>query len=86
MLELGTGWAPAVADDAAELKLMQEQERISTDDRTYWIGGLAYDQVQNESNFFKNPFLRPLIPLVWTSGDIFLDFKARVASFICICM
>ena len=51
MLELGTGWAPAVADDAAELKLIQEQERISTDDRDYWIGGLAYDPVQDEGEF-----------------------------------
>ena len=51
LLELGTGWAPAVADDAAELKLIQEQERISTDDRDYWIGGLAYDKVQNEGKF-----------------------------------
>ena len=50
-LELGTGWAPAVADDAAELKLIQEKERISTDDRDYWIGGLAYDKVQNEGKF-----------------------------------
>ena len=54
LLELGTGWAPAVADDDAELKLIQEQERVSTDDRDYWIGGLAYDQVQNEGNFFVN--------------------------------
>ena len=36
---------------AAELNLIQEQERISTDDRDYWIGGLAYDPVQNEGIF-----------------------------------
>ena len=51
MLELGNGWAPAVADDAAELNLIQEKERLSTDDRDYWIGGLAYDPVQNEGKF-----------------------------------
>ena len=45
--ELGSGWIPAVADDAEELKFIQEQERISTDDRDYWIGGLAYETLES---------------------------------------
>ena len=43
LLELGDGWAAAVADDAEELEFFQENNRISSDDRNYWIGGLAYD-------------------------------------------
>ena len=42
-LELGAGWAAAVADDLEELELFKENNRISSDDRDYWIGGLAYD-------------------------------------------
>ena len=43
MVELGPRWAPAVADDQAELDLILKQSRISTDDRNFWIGGLAYN-------------------------------------------
>ena len=43
LLELGAGWAPAVADDIDELEDIQAHEILSTDDRDYWIGGLAYN-------------------------------------------
>ena len=47
MLELGTGWAPAVAEDVVELEFIKEQERLSSDDRTYWIGGLGYETLES---------------------------------------
>ena len=40
--------APAIANDAAELQFIQDQERLSSDDRTYWIGGLAYQTVESQ--------------------------------------
>ena len=43
LVELGPGWAPAIADDQAELDLILKQSRISTDDRHFWIGGLAFN-------------------------------------------
>ena len=42
-LELGDGWAAANADDPEELEFYKENNRISSNDRNYWIGGLAYD-------------------------------------------
>ena len=47
MLELGTGWAPAVAEDVVELEFIKEKERLSSDDRTYWIGGLGYERLES---------------------------------------
>ena len=47
VLELGIGWAPAVADDATELTFIQDTERSSTDDQSYWIGGLAYETLES---------------------------------------
>ena len=47
MVELGPGWAPAVVDDVVELEFIQEQERLSSDDRTYWIGGLGYETLES---------------------------------------
>ena len=44
LLELGPGWAPAIADDIEELHSIQAHEALSTDDRDYWIGGLAYNE------------------------------------------
>ena len=50
-LELGVGWAAAVADDSSELEFFKQNNRISSDDRNYWIGGLAYDTLA-ESKIF----------------------------------
>ena len=50
LLELGTGWAPAVADDVVELEFIQEQEQISSDDRSYWIGGLGYETLESQGS------------------------------------
>ena len=47
VLELGIGWAPAVTDDATELTFIQDTERSSTDDQSYWIGGLAYETLES---------------------------------------
>ena len=46
MLELGDGWAPAVADDPTEF--FQTNNRVSTDGRPFWIGGLAYQPLEFE--------------------------------------
>ena len=43
LLELGAGWAPAIADNVDELEDIQAHEAFSTDFREYWIGGLAYN-------------------------------------------
>ena len=48
LLELGVGWAPAIADDSTELDLFQENNRISTDRRSYWIGGLGYETLESQ--------------------------------------
>ena len=49
-LELGVGWAAAVADDPAELEFFQKNNRISSDDRDYyWIGGLTYDTLDERN-------------------------------------
>ena len=47
-LELGSGWVPAVVNDTVELDFIQQQERRSRDDRSYWIGGLAYDTLESQ--------------------------------------
>ena len=47
-LDLGVGWAAAVADDPTELQFYQENNRISTDHRSYWIGGLGYETLESE--------------------------------------
>ena len=47
VLELGIGWAPAVAGDATGLTFIQDTERSSTDDQSYWIGGLAYETLES---------------------------------------
>ena len=47
LLELGIGWTPAVADDPTELNFIQDMERSSTDDQSYWIGGLAYETLES---------------------------------------
>ena len=46
-LELGTGWAPTSVDDAAEFDFIQEKERISPDDRSYWIGRWFSDTLES---------------------------------------
>ena len=48
MTELGSGWAPAVADTYTELKFIQQQERLSSNDQSYWIGGLAYQTLESQ--------------------------------------
>ena len=53
MLELGPGWTPAIADDPAELDLFYRQKKISTDDRHYWIGGLAYKTLQGKVTYTR---------------------------------
>ena len=45
ILDLGTGWDPVIVDDTAELEFIKSQERLSTDNRNYWLGGLAYQTV-----------------------------------------
>ena len=46
--ELGTGWTPAIANDTEELEFIQDKERISADDNSYWIGGLAYKTLESQ--------------------------------------
>ena len=48
MLELGAGWAPAVADDPTELQFFFEKNKVSTDGQNFWIGGLAYQPLESE--------------------------------------
>ena len=48
MLELGDGWAPAVADDPTELEFFQTNNRVSTEGWPFWIGGLAYQPLESE--------------------------------------
>ena len=48
MIELGSGWAPAVIDDSEEFDFIQHQERMSTDDRSYWIGDMTYDTLESK--------------------------------------
>ena len=50
LLELGDGWAPAVADDTTELEFFQTNNRVSTDGRPFWIGGLAYEPLESPGN------------------------------------
>ena len=40
--------APAVIDDSEEFDFIQHQERRSTDDRSYWIGDMAYDTLESK--------------------------------------
>ena len=40
--ELGAGLAAAYANDETELQFIMNQEGESSDDRSYWIGGLGY--------------------------------------------
>ena len=58
LLELGGGWAPAVVDDLEELGFIKKYGRKSTDDQTYWIGGLDYDTLEahnyTEGNVLEN--------------------------------
>ena len=48
-LDLGGGWAAAIADDPAELQFFLENNRISSDDNNYWIGGLAYNNTLDDT-------------------------------------
>ena len=70
-LELGGGWAAAIADDPAELQFFQENNRISSDDRNYWIGGLAYDTLP-ESKISHN---------MHSLASTMIKKKCRVSSF-----
>ena len=48
LLELGDGWAPAVADDPTELQFFFEKNKVSTGGQNFWIGGLAYQPPESE--------------------------------------
>ena len=37
--ELGTGWAPAVADTSVELNNIDRGQKQLSNDRSFWIGG-----------------------------------------------
>ena len=42
--DLGAGWTPAFVVDEIELQFIMGQEPYSSDDRSYWIGGLGYGE------------------------------------------
>ena len=44
MAELGAGWAATYAADETELQFIMNQESESSDDRSYWLGGLGFGE------------------------------------------
>ena len=40
-LDIGPGWGLAEIDSEQELQFLKSQQQQLTNDRTYWVGGLA---------------------------------------------
>ena len=48
LIELGVGWGPAFAGDTIELEFIKEQQQISADNRSFWIGGLGEESIESQ--------------------------------------
>ena len=48
LTELGVGWSPAFAADTIEREFIKEQQRISADQKSFWIGGLGEESLESQ--------------------------------------
>ena len=48
LTELGVGWGPAFAADTAELEFIEEHQKMSANDLSFWIGGLGEQRLESE--------------------------------------